>query len=84
MQIAWQLDPKTVGKLKKSLLIGTSGFLVGLVAILMADPVVLAWLTAHPIVALGASSYLPVLLNGINEWRTGQGVDTINPQDLNK
>jgi len=77
MQIANQFDEKTVGKIKKSLLIGTSGFAVGSVGILMANPQVLAWLAAHPIIALGLSCYLPVVLNTINEWRTGQGVDPI-------
>ncbi len=75
MQIASQFDKTTQEKIKKSLLIGTSGFSVGLAGILMANPHILAYLTAHPIAGLAVASYLPVIINGINEWRKGQ-VDT--------
>lgn len=84
MQIAWQLDPKTKEKIKKSLLIGTSGFLVGAVFILKSDPIIVAWLAQHPLIALACSVYLPVALNSLNEWRTGQGADTINLNNINK
>lgn len=84
MQIAWQLDPKTRAKIKKSFLIGSSGFVVGLAFILQSDPSVIAWLAQHPVVALAASVYGPVLINTLNEWRTGQGADIIKPEDINK
>lgn len=84
MQIAWKLDPTTIEKLKKSVLIGSSGFAVGLVGILVADPQVLAYLTAHPILALAVSSYMPVLINSINEWRKGQALTPVEPSEETK
>lgn len=84
MQIAYQLDPKTRAKIKKSFLIGSSGFIVGLVFILQSDPSVIAWLAQHPIFALAASVYGPVVLNTLNEWRTGQGADIITYEQINK
>lgn len=74
-QIAWKLDSTTVRKLKKSLLIGTSGFIVSAAGILMADPRVMEYLSHHLLLAAGIASYLPVLINSINEWRKGQIVD---------
>lgn len=84
MQIAWQLDPKTRAKIKKSFLIGSSGFVVGLAFILQSDPSIIAWLAQHPVVALAASVYGPVVMNAINEWRTGQGADIITYEEINK
>lgn len=69
MKLTLGLAPETQKKLIKSLQIGSAGFLVGTIGILMADPTVIAWLVSHPIVSMALASYLPVLLNGINEWR---------------
>jgi hypothetical protein len=64
-----QIAPETKKKLIKSLQIGTSGFIVGLIGILLADPRVIAWLMQHPIVSLAVATYIPVIVNGLNEFR---------------
>lgn len=63
------LVQETKQKIVKSFLIASAGFIVGLIALLLADPNVMAWLSQHPIVALALSTYLPFLLNGLNEFR---------------
>ena len=68
----FKIAPETKKKVIKSLMIASSGFIVGTVAILMSDPAVIAWLAAHPIGSLFIASFLPVLLNTLNEWRKNQ------------
>jgi len=63
------LAEETKRKIVKSFLIATAGFLVGAIALLLADPAFAAWLGQHPVAALAASTYLPFLLNGLNEFR---------------
>lgn len=64
-----QIAPETKKKLIKSLKIASAGFAVGLIGILMADPNVIAWLSQHPIYSLAIATYLPMVLNAVNEWR---------------
>jgi len=73
-QIAFQLDPVTVAKIKKSALLSLAGFTVAAVGILTSSPDVLAWLQAHPLVAAFVASFSPLIINAINEWRSGQKV----------
>ncbi len=72
MQFAWQLDPHTLEKIKKGFLIGSAGFVAGTLGILLSDKDVIAYLATHPILGVAVGSYVPVLLNSLNEWRKGQ------------
>lgn len=72
MQIAYQLDPVTLAKIKKSFLIAGAGFIVAAFSIFMQDKAILAWLAAHPIAAAAVGSFAPVIVNALNEFRKGQ------------
>lgn len=72
MQIAYKLDSLTIEKIKKSVLLGTAGFVLAVVPVLLSDKAIEAFLQAHPIVALAVGSYIPVILNAIRQWVKGQ------------
>lgn len=72
MQIAFKLDQITKEKIVKSLLLGTAGFVLAVVPVLLSDQTVSAFLKAHPVLALAVGSYVPVVLNAVRQWMKGQ------------
>jgi len=79
MQIANRLDKVTQEKILRSILLGASGFLLAIIPILSADPQVIAFLKDHMIVGAAVASFVPVIINSINQWRKGVE-DPTNPK----
>ena len=72
MQIAFKLDSITKEKIVKSLLLGTAGFVLSVVPVLLSDESVGAFLKTHPVIGVAVGSYVPVVLNALRQWMKGQ------------
>lgn len=69
MQIAFKLDPVTLGKIKRSAIIAFGGF--ALAVIPQVVPNVISALSAHPMLATGLGAFAPFVVNCIKEWVSG-------------
>lgn len=71
MQIKNSLDAVTVEKIKRSILLGSAGFVVTAVPIILADPSVIAFLQDHMVLGAAVTAFIPVLINGLMQFRKG-------------
>lgn len=74
MQIAKQFDEVTVGKIKRSGLVASAGFILAVIPVLLNDPNVVHFLQAHPVAGVFAGSFAPFIINSIRQWLAGQEV----------